>query len=145
MSVHYWYVFTLFTHTSTWPRCFTTILLWLYDDRQFHRGDLIFIIIALGEVILLLYLNISLHLNIINCFVKNLYNFCHNKHLDKTSALDQPCYQWCKLLPTVRLNLITKPHTSYTEPLRFNNITTLDDNGVYSGNTQRKSQHWITA
>jgi hypothetical protein len=32
-------------------------------------GDLIFIIIALGEVILLLYLNILFHLNIINCFV----------------------------------------------------------------------------
>jgi hypothetical protein len=34
-----------------------------------------------SEVILLLYLNILLHLNIINCFVKNLYNIWHNKHL----------------------------------------------------------------
>jgi hypothetical protein len=58
------FLFTL----STWPRCFTTILLRLYDDRPFHRGDLIFIIIAHGEVILLLYFTwILLHLNIINC------------------------------------------------------------------------------
>ena len=99
------------------------VLLRLYDDWQFHKGDLIFITITLGEVILLLYLNTYNKLLCLRTYI--IFVIINIYPLDKTSALDQPCYQWCKLLPTVRLSLITKTHTPSTEPPRFNNINSI--------------------
>jgi hypothetical protein len=76
-----------------------------------------YIIVLLEYIIALEHNKLFCLRTYINFVIINMYP------LDKTSALDQPCYQWCKLLPTVRLRLITKTHTPYTEPPRFNNMT----------------------
>jgi hypothetical protein len=101
------------------------VLLQFYDHRQIHRGGPhihyyrsqgSYIIVVLEYIITLEHNKLLCLRTYIIFVIINMYP------LDKTSALDQPCYQWCKLLSTVRLSLITKTHTPYTEPPRFNNI-----------------------